>query len=293
MSVTRKTFGVDTDTVRLAGDVWTADVASPTPVVLLHGGGQTRRSWDRAARRLALDGWKAITFDARGHGESEWDPRGDYSLDAFVGDLLAVLEAQGSPSILIGASLGGMTALAAAGRYPDLVSGLVLVDIVVRVDDAGVDRIREFMTGHPDGFGSLEEVADAVAAYNPLRKRPTDHSGLRKNVFLGDDGRWHWHWDPAFMRISDEPQRQVAPRILAAAAERVRCPTLLVRGALSDVVSRDGMDDMLRRIPQAKVASVAATGHMVAGDDNDAFGDVLSEFLAEMPEVRDASGKRV
>jgi MoxR-like ATPase len=248
-------------------------------VLLLHGGGQTRHSWARTAKRLQETGRTAFTVDLRGHGDSDWDPAEDYTLDAFVADGLELVRSFESPPVLVGASLGGITALQIAGLHPGLVSGLVLVDIVVEVREQGVDRIRRFMTANPDGFGSLEEVADAIAAYNPLRPRPANLDGLRKNLRQGEDGRWRWHWDPAFMGIGDEPQRRVEPEVLGVAAARLDVPTLLVHGKRSDLVSEAGIADMRRRVPQADVVDVPAAGHMVAGDDNDVFTASLETFL--------------
>jgi len=275
-------LSVDGSGVRLVGERWGAESADSTIVVLLHGGGQTRHSWHSTARRLAESGRTAIALDARGHGDSEWDPEKDYSLDAFVRDLLVFTKTLHRPPVFVGASLGGITALAATGEHPGLARGLVLVDVVVQVEPAGVDRIRDFMTAQPNGFSSLEEVADAVAAYNPLRERPRNLDGLRKNVRLGADGRWRWHWDPAFMRITDEPQRKIDPRRLGAAARHVTVPTLIVRGGRSDVVSDEGVADMLRLIPSAQAVDVAAAGHMVAGDDNDVFAEALERFIAAL-----------
>jgi pimeloyl-ACP methyl ester carboxylesterase len=279
VSVGPETFDFSAGGLRLRGERWRGDDGDAPAVVLLHGGGQTRHSWGRTASRLAAAGHTAIALDARGHGDSEWDPDRDYSLDAFAADLVTYLETLDGPAVLVGASLGGITALIVAGERPDLVAGLVLVDVVVEIEPKGVDRIRDFMTANPDGFANLDEVADAIAAYNPLRKRPTNLDGLRKNVRQGADGRWRWHWDPAFMRIGDEPKRQIEPLRLEAAAANVRAPTLIVRGAHSDVVSEAGVADMLRRIPSAEVADVATAGHMVAGDDNDVFATALEGFL--------------
>jgi non-heme chloroperoxidase len=275
-------FRFDPGGVVLVGERWDRDGGREPAVVFLHGGGQTRHAWRRTAEGVASGGRTAIVLDARGHGDSEWDPDADYSLDAFVADLVAFLGSLDRAPVLVGASLGGMTALMAAGEHPELVSGLVLVDVVVRIEAEGVDRIRDFMNANPDGFGSLDEVADAIAAYNPNRRRPRNLDGVRKNVRLGPDGRWRWHWDPAFMRISDEPQRSMDAVRLGETAERVRAPTLIVRGGLSDVVSDAGLADTLRRMPAAEVADVAAAGHMVAGDDNDRFADALQGFLGRL-----------
>jgi non-heme chloroperoxidase len=281
----RRTFTIPRKGVDLAAEVFapTTPIADRPPVVFLHGGGQTRHSWDRTAERLVAEGSTAITVDARGHGDSSWDPEGDYSLSAFVDDLIAVLEALAAPAILVGASLGGITALGVTGERPDLVAGLVLVDVVVRVEPEGVRRIRDFMTAKPEGYESLEQIADAIAAYNPNRPRPKQLDGLRKNVWLGEDGRWHWHWDPAFMRIDNEPHREIEPDRLAKAAERVRVPTLIIIGGASDVVSEAGVAHMLELVPHAQTFDVAEAGHMVAGDDNDLFAIALGDFITAVP----------
>lgn len=265
----------------MAGDRWPGD-SGREPVVFLHGGGQTRHSWDRTAIRLAASGREVVELDSRGHGDSGWAPDGDYELDAFVGDLRVFLETLGRPAVLVGASLGGITSLAIAGEHPELVAALVLVDVVVRIEPKGRERIFAFMTDHRDGFASLEEVADAIAAYNPLRKRPRNLDGLRKNVRQGEDGRWRWHWDPAFMSNPDEPQRRSSHERLEAAAEEVKAPTLIVRGVQSDIVSDAGVEDIKRRIPHAEVVEVGAAGHMVAGDDNDVFAGALEGFLERL-----------
>jgi pimeloyl-ACP methyl ester carboxylesterase len=265
--------------MRLVADRWDAD-ASRGIVVLLHGGGQTRHSWARTARRLAGEGWTAIAADARGHGDSDRHPLGDYSLDGFVADLLALVATLDGVPALVGASLGGITALVGAGEHPGLARALVLVDVVVKIETAGRDRIRAFLAAHAGGFASLEEVADAISAYNPHRRRPPNLDGLRKNVRRHADGRWYWHWDPAFARIDDEPQRGADPARLRDAATALRIPTLLVRGGDSDVVSKEGLADMLELIPQAESVEIPQAGHMLVGDDNDQFAACLEAFLS-------------
>jgi pimeloyl-ACP methyl ester carboxylesterase len=282
MALTPDLFRYDGFGVSLTGERWGDDGGDV--VLLLHGGGQTRHSWKRTAARLAESGRTAVLLDARGHGDSDWHPDGDYSLDGFVGDVLEYIATLERPPVIVGASLGGITALVVAGEHPGAARGIVLVDVVVQVEPEGVARIRSFMAASPHGFGSLEEVADAIAAYNPLRPRPRNLDGLRKNVRRREDGRWYWHWDPAFISIDDEPQRRVRPDRLRAAAQHVTVPTLIVRGVQSDVVSDAGLADMLTLVPQARAVDVAAAGHMVAGDDNDVFTVELEAFLAEIDE---------
>ncbi len=248
-------------------------------MLLLHGGGQTRHSWRAAGATLARAGWTAIAIDFRGHGDSAWASDGRYGLDAMAEDVSEVLRTLPEPPVVIGASLGGMTGLVLAGEQPDALRALVLVDAVPRIDRGGAKRINEFMRSAPDGSESLADVAEAVRAYQPHRVRPVNLAGLKKNVRLAGNGRWYWHWDPAMLRprAEDEMSRLIARAQAAAVA--VRIPTLLVRGALSDVVTSEGAADLLTLIPHARYTDVAGTGHMVAGDDDSVFLDRVMEFL--------------
>lgn len=275
MSPERMTFKGGAGT--LVGDRWAGNGDRGT-VVLLHGGAQTRHSWSRSGARFADAGWTTYALDARGHGESDWDPDGDYGMDALVGDLVGIVEQIGDRPVLIGASMGGITSLVAEGENAPLGRALVLVDIATRTEPAGVDRILDFMQSAPNGFASLEEVADAISAYNPNRPRPKNLDGLRKNVRQGDDGRWRWHWDPAFLRVGDEPRREARENRLDEAAQSITVPTMLVRGTSSDVVSPEGAAHLQALIPHAVVREAKA-GHMVAGDDNDVFVTQVVDFL--------------
>lgn len=279
--MTPEPFRYENDGISLAGDRWPGGADGPI-VLLLHGGGQTRHSWDRTAARLAAAGPTAITLDARGHGDSDWHSGRDYSLDGFVGDLLAFTATLDQAPVLVGASLGGITSLVAAGEHPGLAAGLVLVDVVVLVEPAGVARIKEFLTAHHDGFATLDDVATAIEAYNPVRRRSRNLNGLRKNVRQREDGRWYWHWDPEFISNDDEPRRREHVDRLRQAAAQLTIPTLIVRGLESDVVSNAGLADMLTLVPHAQVAEVKQAAHMVAGDDNDVFATRLEQFLAEV-----------
>ena len=181
---------VGRDGNRIAADV--AGHPADPPVVLLHGGGQTRHSWGTTLTALADKGWCAYSMDLRGHGQSEWATDGDYTLDAFAGDILAISRTLDQPPALVGASLGGLSCLAAIGEHPDtpVSRALVLVDVAPKIEEQGRERIGLFMIEHmEDGFGSLEEVADAIAAYNPHRPRPSNLEGLKKNL-RERDGRW-------------------------------------------------------------------------------------------------------
>jgi pimeloyl-ACP methyl ester carboxylesterase len=263
--------------LRLAGDGW-GDTKGPL-VLLQHGGGQTRHAWKGTGQRLGAAGYHAVAFDARGHGDSDWDPNGDYSQDLMVEDLTRVIAAIGDPRpVLVGASMGGGTSLVAAGEDHVDATALVLVDIAPRVELEGVGKIRAFMNQSPDGFNSLEDVADAIAAYQPHRARPKNLAGLGKNVRLGADGRYHWHWDPKFRAgVRNLDQRKAR---LEACGRRLTLPTLLVRGGLSDILTEAGAQEFLELCPHAEYVNVAGAAHMVAGDRNDVFADAVIEFLS-------------
>lgn len=266
--------------VQIAGDRF-GDPDGPL-VVLQHGGGQTRHAWRGVGETLGQQGYNVVSLDARGHGDSEWASDGNYERDIMVADLVRVLEQiDGGPPILVGASMGGNTSLAALGEGSVEGAALVLVDIAPRIRSSGTRKIGEFMNQRPNGFDSLEQVAEAIANYQPHRKRPRNLDGLAKNIRLGDDGRYYWHWDPAFRRrphMSTEELRARTHR-LEDASRSLTIPTLLVRGGLSDVLDEDGAQAFLALVPHAEYVNVADAAHMVAGDRNDVFGERVIEFL--------------
>jgi pimeloyl-ACP methyl ester carboxylesterase len=283
----RKISFVGRDGVRLAAER-VGEATSP-PALLLHGGGQTRHAWGGTAQALAAEGWQAISLDQRGHGDSDWADDGEYGFEAFAADLEAVVRDLPAPPVLIGASLGGIASLMAVGELGARARALVLVDVAVRIEAEGVSRIVEFMTAQPEGFETLEEVADAISAYLPHRRRPSDLSGLAKNLRRGDDGRYRWHWDPRFM-VGRPPRTlaEGAPERMEAAARNLGLPTLLVRGRLSDLLSEEGARHFLELVPHARFADVSEAGHMVAGDRNDLFTAAVVDFLRTLPPAGEA-----
>lgn len=274
----------------LIADVRAAD--NPRGLVLLaHGGGQTRHSWGGTARALVEENITAITIDQRGHGDSEWVGSANYGFDAFAQDMgevaLQLHEMTGMKPAVVGASLGGLAGLFAAGNTATRASfeALVLVDITPKMKVDGVARIIGFMSEHADeGFANVEEAADAIAAYLPHRPRPTNLSGLSKNLRKCPDGRFRWHWDPKFIsgRKDHEAHARDVEREGFTAASNLEIPVLLVRGLESELVGEDEVQSLLKVIPHAKFADIEGARHMVAGDKNDVFTDALLDFFAEL-----------
>lgn len=271
--------------VQLVGEVTGPDGA---PVVLLlHGGGQTRGAWDSTARSLADRGHRVFAIDLRGHGESEWAKDADYGVDAFSSDVICVARALPSPPVIVGASLGGLAAMVAEARAA-VARGLVLVDIAPRIEDVGVTRIVSFMSAYPDGFATLQDAADAIAAYLPHRARPSDLSGLQRVLRAGTDGRWRWHWDPRFLELRRHSRQGEDQRLFEAAARHLTLPTLLVRGRRSDLLSPAGVEEFLQLVPHARFVDIADAHHMVAGDRNDAFAAAVVEFVDQLRDRADS-----
>lgn len=287
----RATF-IGADENRLIADVYGEE---GPPVLLLHGGGQTRYAWRSTAAAIARGGRVAYALDQRGHGDSDWIASGAYIFDDFAADARAVADAlaarSGMRPVVIGASLGGIAALLAEGEAeragrPALFSAMVLVDITPRVDHAGIAKIQAFMTAHArEGFGTIAEAADAVAAYLPHRPRPRSHEGLKKNLRLHPDGRWRWHWDPNFIAgpRSVAGRREATEEALVAAAGKLALPTLLVRGASSEVVQDAHAREFLTLVPHAEYVDVGGAQHMVAGDRNDQFSAAILDFFRRLP----------
>ncbi|ODP38478.1 hypothetical protein BFL28_13800 [Sphingomonas turrisvirgatae] len=249
-------------------------------VILLHGGGQKRQSWRRTGKQLAAAGWQAIACDVRGHGDSDPAPDGDYGYDRLVEDATSLIQAAGGRAVLVGASLGGKIALAAAGRLPpDMIRALVLVDAVPRSLESGIARVASILRPPPDGFDSPQAAAAALAATNGTATAPDAGARLQRNMRRDAAGRWHWHWDPRFFDPSHGLGIQPALTRLEDAARRVTAPTLLVRGELSDVTDAAGAAALAACIAHLEIAVIAGAGHMVVGDRNDTFDAILLDFL--------------
>ncbi len=272
---------------KLIGDV-VGDVAAAkgTPVLLLHGGGQTRHAWRKTCELLSDMGRVAYAVDQRGHGDSEWVPSGAYGFPDFAADARrlseTLTERHGVRPVAVGASLGGIASMLAEGQHGPVFSALVLVDITPRVDLDGVAKVQGFMrSAAKEGFASVDEAADAVAAYLPHRPRPRSNEGLKKNLRMHPDGRWRWHWDPRFL----DGRRRVGPgggeveTMLVEAARKIAIPTLLVRGASSELVKEEHAKELLELVPQATYVDVSGARHMVAGDRNDQFADAIKTFI--------------
>ena len=270
----------------LVGNVY--GTGAPT-CLFLHGGGQTRHSWQATARRIGEAGARAVVIDQRGHGQSGWIEDGSYAFADYAADVLAVADEIRvrfhTATVAVGASLGGLASLMAELSRPGTLRALVLVDVVPWMEPSGVAKIQGFMGSKIDeGFASLEEAADAIAAYLPHRPRPKSLDGLRKNLRLDPDGRYRWHWDPRFLSGTRpiSSNREMLESHVSDRLGDLACPVLLVRGARSELVTLDSVDRFLGHVPHAEFVDVSDAGHMVAGDSNDVFSRVVVDFVTNL-----------
>lgn len=254
------------------------------PVILAHGGGQTRRAWKAVTKLLASHGFKTIAVDLRGHGDSAWASDGAYDISDFAADLVAIAAATGRKPALIGASLGGLAGIIAEGECaPGTFGSLTLVDVTPQMEPGGVARVVSFMAAHArEGFASAEEAARIISEYLPHRPSRKASTGLAHYLRRKDDGRFYWHWDPAFIggimrRRGDSSDHGRSE--LSAAAAHLKLPVHLIRGGSSDLVSPEAVAHFQGLVPHAAYSDIANATHMVVGDQNDAFGQSIVDFL--------------
>ncbi len=251
--------------------------ANEKPTLLFtHGFGQNRLAWRSSCESLAQLGWRSLCFDARGHGDSQWLASGEYELEHFTDDLIAVREQIPGDVILVGASMGGLLGLVAQAQQP-IFAAMVLVDVTPTWEKAGVERIFSFMRAFPDGFESLEQAAAAVSAYLPHRE-DKDPQRLRPHLRRNAAGRLIWHWDPRLLDHIPNASERYQPRLIDA-ARRVQSPVHLLAGTRSDVISASTIAAFQTMVPHATTASILDATHMVVGDQNHRFLIELMSYL--------------
>ncbi|HWF23197.1 MAG TPA: alpha/beta hydrolase [Acidimicrobiales bacterium] len=252
---------------------------TPADLVLVHGGGQNAHTWDTVA--LALDR-PLVAIDLPGHGHSDW-PGDSRALDpaAMAADVTQVMtELAPESRALVGMSLGGMTAIAAAARHPELVPKLVLVDVTPGVNEKKSSDIAAFLAG-PETFASFDEILERTIAFNPTRSESSLRRGVLHNAVQRDDGTWTWRHQLG--RPSGSKGMHVDGLDFGSLwddVSKTAMPLLLVRGGLSPVVDDDDVAELLRRRPDAEVIVVDNAGHSIQGDRPVELARILTEFLA-------------
>jgi esterase len=247
--------------------------AGRPPMLLLHGGAQTAHSWDEVAPDLARD-HHVLALDQRGHGDSDWAPAGTYRREDFVTDVVALLDHAGWPAVtLVALSLGGLNAIGCAVAHPGRVRGLVVVDVVPTVAPAGRQAIATQLAVRE--FPSFEAAVAHAHAFNPRRSLENLRDRLRHALRQVPDGRWTYKFDPAIGSGIADLER------LWEDVRRIGCPTLLVRGAESPILTAEAAARFAREVPGSTVAAVPGAGHSVMGDNPAGFLAAVRPFLGQ------------
>jgi pimeloyl-ACP methyl ester carboxylesterase len=267
------------DGLMLAGEAY-GDPAAP-PVLFFHGGGQSRNAWIGSAKAVADAGYYGVSFDLRGHGDSDWAKDRDYLLDAFGRDVERLLSHFDQPVTLVGASRGGQAALVGGSRHPDRVRLIMLADVAPMMRDDGVDGIRAFFAEGQAGFATLDDAADSLARHLN-QSRMDDANRLARAMREDGEGRWHWRWDPATGKREFLHPPSEGEALLAAAAQ-MKSQIVLVRAELSHLLTDEGVYRFQQLAPQLEVITAKGVGHMFTADRNDAFAAQLLERLQRTP----------
>jgi esterase len=249
------------------------------PILFLHGGALTAHTWDLCCLALR-DEFHCIALDQRGHGETDWAPDADYSIATQREDIRGFVDALGLDRfVLVGMSMGAINALAFAIHYAERLSGLVLIDAGPEVRRPGSQRIRDFVNG-----GAKPETIDAIIeralAFNPRRDPKILRRSLMHNLRRQTDGTWVWKYDRKRFQQMDRDAHAAERRGLADGLAMVVCPTLVVRGAESDVFHEEDAERLAQRLPDGRCVTIPKAGHTVQGDNPKDLVEALREFLA-------------
>ncbi len=269
---------VDANGIRLSYLDWGAE--GQTPMVLLHGLRGHRHSWDDFSSAMCSE-YHVLALDQRGRGGSDWAPDGDYSTQAYVADLAAFVDALALKRfVLVGHSMGGQNAVNFAARFPDMVERLVMVDVGAESDQRGIDRIRAEMVAVPEEFDSFEDVVEYMSAENPLTSEPSLRRRLAHSTRKTDGGKTGWQYDLAIREQVRHGTGAPPPDMWPLLAS-VKCPTLLVRGVETDLLTPDVARRMLDALPDGRLAEVPQAAHMVFEDNPGGFLTAVRGWLVE------------
>ncbi len=247
------------------------------PILFLHGGALTAHTWDLCCLALR-DEFHCIALDQRGHGDTDWAPDADYSIAAQREDVKGFVDELGLDRfVLVGMSMGAINALAFAVNYVEMLSALVLIDAGPEVRRRGSSRIREFVNGgaKPE---TLEEIIERALAFNPRRDPKVLRRSLMHNLRQQTDGTWVWKYDRR--RFQQMGEAHAAERQgLAEGLAKVTCPTLVVRGAESDVFHEEDGERLAQRLPDGRFVTIPRAGHTVQGDNPKDLAAALRDFI--------------
>jgi len=265
--------------------------ASParSPILFLHGGCLTARTWDVVCLALRSS-HRCLALDQRGHGETDWSATGDYTFDAHLGDIEAAVDALGLERfVLVGQSMGGVNAMSYAARHGERIEALVLVDVGPEFRRDGGAEIRQFVAGVPRA-STLEDFVERAVAFNPWRDPRLLRRSLLHNLKRLPDGLWTWKYDPALVGRVNLDEMGIMLRGLWQAVLRIDCPTLVVRGERSTIFLDEDAETLASALPDGRWRRIENAGHNVQGDNPKDLAEAIVAFLADVASPGRACG---
>ncbi len=249
-------------------------------ILLLHGGNQSAHSWDLVSLHLA-DRFHVLALDQRGHGDSEWARDADYSSTAMAADAAAFLDALGVGQVtIVGHSMGGMNTMRLMLDQPERADRVILVDIGPEMSEDGAKTIRNFVTEHRE-FDDLDHFVDAVQRYDPYRSREHIKRTVKYNLLRRADGKYVSKRDHGPRLSTTQEHRTRHDRFRLDDAPRMTMPTLVVRGADSNILTAEAAERFVDALPDGELVTVANAGHNVHGQNTPGFIDAVTDFLEQ------------
>ncbi|MGH8013996.1 MAG: alpha/beta fold hydrolase [Candidatus Binataceae bacterium] len=250
-------------------------------LLFLHGGGLNAHTWDLVCLMLR-DDYHCLALDQRGHGDSEWEPTADYRFDSQVRDIEGfVSELSLSRPLIIGHSMGGFAAMGYAVKHAKSMAGLVLVDVAPELNLEGAVRIREFINQDRE-LESVEAFIERALKFNPRRNRELLRRSLLYNLRQLPNGKWTWKHDPNRIGTNFEHDRVERAKLISNATARITCPTLVMRGEHSNVLTDESARAFAESLPAGSWVRIADAGHTIQGDNPRALLSALRPFLQKI-----------
>jgi pimeloyl-ACP methyl ester carboxylesterase len=249
-------------------------------LVLLHGFQSNAHTWDTFSQAMA-EAYHVLALDQRGHGDTSWAPDGDYAPAASVNDITGFITAlRLAPTIVIGHSMGGRHAAMVAAEHPEKVRKVVIVDTAAEFPPArrspqpAPDALPQ-----PETFDTFEEVVQHGIEQYPLTPEAELRHANYHNLYRGADGKWRWRWDMNLLQW--RRRNRNAPGDLYTCLQRIQCPTLLIRGQRSPLLTPEVAQRMIQALPNGRTVTVANAAHTVNADNAPEFNAVTAAFVKE------------
>jgi esterase len=251
------------------------------PVLFLHGGGLNAHTWDLVCLMLR-DRYHCVALDQRGHGDSEWEPTADYRFESQVADLEGFIDKlKLERPLLVGHSMGGFAAMGYAIRHAAKMGGLVLVDIAPEISAQGSLRVRNFIKMDRE-LDSVEDFVERALKFNPMRNRELLRRSLLHNLRQLPSGKWTWKHDPKRIPANMSAEQIARKDQINDNAANITCPTLVMRGARSDVLTDESAEKFAKSVPNGRWIRIENAGHTIQGDNPRGLLGVLEPFMGEI-----------